>query len=138
MGCIFECDEAGAITGLNSRAIAEQETPRRVSIRLGCEAVPVGQALGYDIEPIRGIAAERLPVPLENGSLHDARHQDILFITTPNQIARKASETFDTAKMRSPPPKPPVTSAATPKNRGPNTPPTSPAVKKRPPAAPMR
>ena len=48
-----------AVTGLNSRSVAEQESPRRVSIKLGCEAVQVGQALGYDLEPIRGIAVER-------------------------------------------------------------------------------
>jgi 2-dehydropantoate 2-reductase len=49
-----------AVTGLNSRSVAEQEPPRRVSLRLGCEAVQVGRALGYDLEPIRGIAPERL------------------------------------------------------------------------------
>lgn len=49
-----------AVTGLNSRSVAEQETPRRVSIRLGGEAVRVGRALGYNLEPIRGIAPERL------------------------------------------------------------------------------
>jgi len=48
-----------AVTGLNSRSVADQETPRRVSIKLGCEAVRVGQALGYDLESIRGIAAEK-------------------------------------------------------------------------------
>lgn len=49
-----------AVTGLNSRMIAEQEAPRRLSIRLGCETIKVGKALGYDIETIRGMAVDKL------------------------------------------------------------------------------
>ena len=49
-----------AVTGLNGRMIAEQEAPRRLSIRLGCETIKVGKALGYDIETIRGMTVEKL------------------------------------------------------------------------------
>jgi 2-dehydropantoate 2-reductase len=49
-----------AATGLNSRMVAEQESPRRLSIRLACETIRVGKALGYDIETIRGMTVEKL------------------------------------------------------------------------------
>lgn len=49
-----------AVTGLDSRTIAGQEVPRGLSIRLGCETVKVGKALGYDIEIIRGMTADKL------------------------------------------------------------------------------
>ena len=49
-----------ATTGLNSRMMAEQRESRRVSIRLGGEAIQVGQALGYRLETIRGMTVEKL------------------------------------------------------------------------------
>jgi 2-dehydropantoate 2-reductase len=48
-----------ASTGLNSKAMTEMEVPRRLSIRLGGEAIRVGQALGYELESIRGMPAEK-------------------------------------------------------------------------------
>jgi 2-dehydropantoate 2-reductase len=61
-----------ACTGLNSKGMTELETPRRLSIRLAGEAIRVGQALGYDLESIRGMpheqwirAAEGDPAALE-------------------------------------------------------------------------
>ncbi len=48
-----------AATGMNSLAMTEQEMTRRLSIRLGGEAVRVGQALGYELESIRGMAPEK-------------------------------------------------------------------------------
>lgn len=48
-----------ASTGLNSKGMVEQETTRRLSIRLGGEAVRVGQALGFELETIRGQPAEK-------------------------------------------------------------------------------
>jgi len=48
-----------ACTGMNSRAMTEWETSRRLSIRLAGEAIKVGQALGYEIEPIRHMAPEK-------------------------------------------------------------------------------
>lgn len=48
-----------AATGMNSMAMTEHEVTRRLSIRLGGEAVRVGQALGYELESIRGMAPEK-------------------------------------------------------------------------------
>jgi len=49
-----------AVTGLGSRLIAEQEIPRKLSIKIGCETIRVGQALGYEIEVVRGMDLETL------------------------------------------------------------------------------
>ncbi len=59
---IINCmnNAVSAVTGLSSRMIVEQETPRRLSIRLGCETIKVGKALGYDIETIRGMTVDKL------------------------------------------------------------------------------
>jgi 2-dehydropantoate 2-reductase len=51
---------ASAATGLSSRDMVELTTARKLSIRLGGEAIQVGQALGYELESIRGIAAQKL------------------------------------------------------------------------------
>lgn len=48
-----------AATGMNSLAMTEREVTRRLSIRLGGEAVRVGQALGYELESIRGMPPEK-------------------------------------------------------------------------------
>jgi 2-dehydropantoate 2-reductase len=48
-----------ACTGLNSKGMTELEAPRRLSIRLGGEAIRVGQALGYELESIRGMPHEK-------------------------------------------------------------------------------
>lgn len=48
-----------AATGMTGRAMIEDETARRVTVRLAGEAVRIGQALGYTLETIRGLAAER-------------------------------------------------------------------------------
>lgn len=48
-----------ASTGLNSKGMVELEMTRRLSIRLAGEAIQVGQALGYELEAIRGMPAEK-------------------------------------------------------------------------------
>jgi 2-dehydropantoate 2-reductase len=48
-----------ASTGLNSKSMIELEMTRRLSIRLAGEAIRVGQALGFELEPIRGMPAEK-------------------------------------------------------------------------------
>jgi 2-dehydropantoate 2-reductase len=48
-----------ASTGLNNKAMIELQSTRRLSIRLGAEAIRVGAALGFELEPIRGQAAEK-------------------------------------------------------------------------------
>jgi len=48
-----------ASTGMNGRAMIAWETSRRISIRLAGEAIKIGRALGYDLEPIRGAPPEK-------------------------------------------------------------------------------
>ena len=48
-----------ASTGLNSKSATELEMTRRLSIRLGGEACRVGQALGYELEAIKGQPPEK-------------------------------------------------------------------------------
>jgi 2-dehydropantoate 2-reductase len=48
-----------AATGLNSKGMVALETTRRLSIRLAAEAIKVGQALGYELESIRNMPADK-------------------------------------------------------------------------------
>jgi 2-dehydropantoate 2-reductase len=48
-----------AATGLSSIGMVELESARRLSIRLAGEAVRVGQALGFELESIRGMPSEK-------------------------------------------------------------------------------
>jgi len=47
-----------AISGLESGAMGRLEKARRLNIKLAAEAVRVGQALGYELEPIRSLPPE--------------------------------------------------------------------------------
>lgn len=47
-----------AVTGLAGGAMGELDAARELTIRLAGEAVRVGQALGYELEPIRGLPPE--------------------------------------------------------------------------------
>ncbi|MGH8673861.1 MAG: ketopantoate reductase family protein [Burkholderiales bacterium] len=49
-----------AATGLTSGACLRNDVIRGFQIRLGGEAIRVGQALGYQLEKVRGLDAERL------------------------------------------------------------------------------
>src|SRR5687768_14022331 len=48
------------LSGLGSAEIRLEPGPRRIAIQLGAEAVRVGSALGHEIEPLIGIAAQRI------------------------------------------------------------------------------
>ena len=48
-----------ASTGLNSLGMVTMEMTRRLSIKLAGEAIRVGQALGYELESIRGMPGEK-------------------------------------------------------------------------------
>jgi len=48
-----------AVTGLNSKGMVTLEAPRRLSIRLGGEAIRVGQALGFELESMQGMPPEK-------------------------------------------------------------------------------
>ena len=47
------------IAGLSLNELAERESTRRVQIKLAAEAIRIGLALGFTLEPIRGMAAPR-------------------------------------------------------------------------------
>lgn len=49
-----------AVTGLNMRGMLEQKRPRRLKIKLAGESIRVARALGIELEPIRGMAPEKL------------------------------------------------------------------------------
>ena len=48
------------LSGLGSAEIRLEPGPRRIAIQLGAESVRVGRALGHEIEPLIGIAAQRI------------------------------------------------------------------------------
>lgn len=48
-----------ASTGLGSKGMVELEKTRRLSIKLAGEAIRVGQALGFELEAVRGMPAEK-------------------------------------------------------------------------------
>ena len=54
-----------AATGLTSGDCLRNETIRRFQLRLAGEAIRVGQALGYQLEKVRGIDAERIALAAE-------------------------------------------------------------------------
>ncbi len=54
-----------AATGLSSGDCSRNETIRRFQIKLAGEAIRVGQALGYQLEKIRGIDPERFALAAE-------------------------------------------------------------------------
>jgi 2-dehydropantoate 2-reductase len=54
-----------ASTGLTSSECARDDTIRRFQIRLAGEGIRIGQALGYQLEKIRGLEPERLALAAE-------------------------------------------------------------------------
>ena len=66
-----------AATGLTSSDCARDDVIRRFQIRLAGEGVRVGQALGYQLEKIRGLEPERLALAAEGdrGALAEADAQ---------------------------------------------------------------
>jgi 2-dehydropantoate 2-reductase len=59
------------LSGLGSAEIRLEPGPRRIAIQLGAEAVRVGRALGHEIEPLIGIAAQRIVDAAEGRGLAD-------------------------------------------------------------------
>ncbi len=48
------------LSGLGSAEVRSEPEPRRLCIQIGAEVIKVGRASGYEVEPIYGIAAQRL------------------------------------------------------------------------------
>ena len=57
------------LAGLGTADVRSDLVTRRLAIHLGAEAIQVGQALGYAVEPIWGIAAERFVAAAEGRGL---------------------------------------------------------------------
>jgi 2-dehydropantoate 2-reductase len=71
-----------AITGLNHHGVAEEIVPRRLSIKLGGEAIRVGLALGYDIGPIRKTPPARWLAAAEGDEAALAEIEDVIVAET--------------------------------------------------------
>lgn len=48
------------LSGLGSAEVRSESVPRRIGIRLAAEAIRVGRARGFEVEPVFGIAAQRI------------------------------------------------------------------------------
>ncbi|MBI4608698.1 MAG: 2-dehydropantoate 2-reductase [Candidatus Rokubacteria bacterium] len=48
------------LSGFGSAEVRSQPEPRRIAIQIAAEVVKVGRALGYEVEPIYGIAPQRM------------------------------------------------------------------------------
>ena len=65
-----------SITGLNDREMSVNPRVRNISIRIGAEAIAVGQAMGYSLNNIHGIEANRWIDASNRNSLEDL-HEDL-------------------------------------------------------------
>jgi 2-dehydropantoate 2-reductase len=48
------------LSGYGTTEVRTLELPRRIAIQVGAEVVRVGRAAGYEVEPLMGIAAQRI------------------------------------------------------------------------------
>src|SRR5260221_3582209 len=81
-----------AATGLSGNAGDRDETIRRFAIRLGGEAVRIGQALGYQVEPIGNLDPESRALPAEGDRIALAEIEAVMIAgsnaTTRNDLQR--------------------------------------------------
>ena len=77
-----------AITGLGGKDMAQNSATRRLTIQLAGEAIAVGQALGFSIENIRGLA----PDVLRQAAEGDQAAFDQVEANTLKSIARMTEE----------------------------------------------
>lgn len=78
-----------AATGLGGNDRERHEAVRRFSIRVGAEAVRIGQALGYDIEKVAKIDPERLALAGE-GDPHALDEVEAVLLAGSNSADRNA------------------------------------------------
>lgn len=74
-----------AVTGLGGNNRERNDSVRRFSIRLGGEAVRIGQALGYDLERIAKIEPERLAQASEGDAAALDEVEAVLLATSNNE-----------------------------------------------------
>lgn len=92
-----------AITGLGGNNRERDDDARRFSIRLGGEAVRIGQALGYDLERIAKIEPERLAQAAEGDKAAMEEVEAVLLATsntTERSDLQRPSMAQDIAKGR--------------------------------------
>jgi 2-dehydropantoate 2-reductase len=92
-----------AATGLGGNDRERHDAVRRFSIRLGGEAIRIGQALGYDLEPIAKIDPERLARAAE-GDAQALEEVEAILLAGSNAVERndlqRPSMAQDMAKGR--------------------------------------
>ena len=67
---------ANPLAGLSGYGTAEVRTeplPRRIAIQVAAEVIRVGRAAGYEVEPIWGIAAQRIVDAAEGNGLEPSK-----------------------------------------------------------------
>jgi hypothetical protein len=64
---------AYALCGLGSAEVRTRDGVRRVAIHLAAEAIKVGRARGHEVEPLRGIEAQRFVDATDGKNLADVR-----------------------------------------------------------------
>ncbi len=92
-----------AVTGLGGNDREQHDAVRRFSIRLGAEAVRIGQALGYDIEPVAKMDPERLACAGEGDAAALAEVEAVLLAgsnTAERNVLQRPSMAQDIAKGR--------------------------------------
>ncbi len=60
-----------ALSGLGTAEVRMDRTTRRLAVHLGAEAIQVGRAVGHEVEPIWGIAAQRFVDAAQGLGLED-------------------------------------------------------------------
>jgi 2-dehydropantoate 2-reductase len=78
-----------AATGLSSADCARDDTIRRFQLSLAGEAIRVGQALGYQLEKIRGLEPERIALANEGDA---AAYKDVDAALTPKEGANPRAD----------------------------------------------
>lgn len=89
-----------AMTGLSSRERDLDEPVRRLSIRLGSQAVQVGRAMGLGLEPTSGLDLELLARAEREPAAMAAREAQILAVNATRSDAARPSMAQDVLKGR--------------------------------------
>lgn len=87
----------GAMTGLGSQSVAQDPRARMIQVHIAKESVLVGQAQGYQIEPVLGVAPERWAKADEGDVLEEL---DAIFEAATRGPDWKSSMGQDVAKGR--------------------------------------
>jgi 2-dehydropantoate 2-reductase len=89
-----------AATGLPGAAMAENEAIRRYQVRLGSEAIRIGQALGYKLEEINHLPPEVIAAAGEGDAAALARYEERVTTQPRGSAEQRPSMGQDMAKGR--------------------------------------